>query len=174
MGKIAIVYWSGTGNTEAMANFVAEGAGGQADLFTPGEFSADLISSYSALAFGCPSMGAEQLEEAEFEPMFEAVKPRLSGKTIGLFGSYGWGDGEWMRTWAEDCESAGCNLVSEPVICNEAPDDAAAESCRALGGALAAASSGASLQITGSETRLQPALSQSSAQVRIHSPSPQP
>ena len=49
MGKIAIVYWSGTGNTEAMANFVAEGAGGQADLFTPGEFSADLISSYSAL-----------------------------------------------------------------------------------------------------------------------------
>ena len=69
MGKIAIVYWSGTGNTEAMANFVAEGAGGQADLFTPGEFSADLISSYSALAFGCPSMGAEQLEEAEFEPM---------------------------------------------------------------------------------------------------------
>ena len=108
MGKIAIVYWSGTGNTEAMANFVAEGAGGQADLFTPGEFSADLISSYSALAFGCPSMGAEQL------------------------------DGEWMRTWAEDCESAGCNLVSEPVICNEAPDDAAAESCRALGGALAA------------------------------------
>ena len=83
-------------------------------------------------------MGAEQLEEAEFEPMFEAVKPRLSGKTIGLFGSYGWGDGEWMRTWAEDCESAGCNLVSEPVICNEAPDDAAAESCRALCGALAA------------------------------------
>ena len=70
--------------------------------------------------------------------MFEAVKPRLNGKTIGLFGSYGWGDGEWMRTWAEDCESAGCNLVSEPVICNEAPDDAAAESCRALGGALAA------------------------------------
>ena len=126
MGKIAIVYWSGTGNTEAMANFVAEGAGGQADLFTPGEFSADLVSNYSALAFGCPSMGAEQLE------------PRLSGKTIGLFGSYGWGDGEWMRTWAEDCESAGCNLVSEPVICNEAPDDAAAESCRALGGALAA------------------------------------
>ena len=83
-------------------------------------------------------IGAEQLEEAEFEPMFEAVKPRLSGKTIGLFGSYGWGDGEWMRTWAEDCESAGCNLVSEPVTCNEAPDDAAAESCRALGGALAA------------------------------------
>ena len=137
MGKIAIVYWSGTGNTEAMANFVAEGAGGQADLFTPGEFSADLISSYSALAFGCPSMGAEQLEEAEFEPMFEAVKPRLSGKTIGLFGSYGWGDGEWMRKWEETCISDGAVLACDSVICNEAPDDDAFASCKALGAALA-------------------------------------
>ena len=141
MSKIAVVYWSGTGNTEQMANAVMEGvqsAGGTAALLGPAQFGPADVSAYDALAFGCPSMGAEQLEEAEFEPMFEAVKPRLSGKTIGLFGSYGWGDGEWMRTWAEDCESAGCNLVSEPVICNEAPDDAAAESCRALGGALAA------------------------------------
>ena len=136
MGKIAIVYWSGTGNTEAMANFVAEGAGGQADLFTPGEFSADLISSYSALAFGCPSMGAEQLEEAEFEPMFEAVKPRLSGKTIGLFGSYGWGDGEWMRTWEENCKNDGAELVCDSVICADAPDDEADAACAALGKAL--------------------------------------
>lgn len=136
MGKIAIVYWSGTGNTEAMANFVAEGAGGQADLFTPGEFSADLISSYSALAFGCPSMGAEQLEEAEFEPMFEAVKPRLSGKTIGLFGSYGWGDGEWMRTWEESCKNDGAELVCDSVICADAPDDEAEVACIALGKAL--------------------------------------
>ena len=141
MRKTAVVYWSGTGNTQMMAEKVAEGvraAGAEADVYNCTEFSADLMDNYEAVAFGCPSMGAEQLEEAEFEPMFEAVKPRLSGKTIGLFGSYGWGDGEWMRTWAEDCESAGCNLVSEPVICNEAPDDAAAESCRALGGALAA------------------------------------
>lgn len=137
MGKIAIVYWSGTGNTEAMANFVAEGAGGQADLFTPGEFSADLISSYSALAFGCPSMGAEQLEEAEFEPMFEAVKPRLSGKTIGLFGSYGWGDGEWMRNWEETCAADGAVLACESVICNDAPDDDTQAACRSLGAALA-------------------------------------
>ena len=137
MSKIAVVYWSGTGNTEAMANFVAEGAGGQADLFTPGEFSADLISSYSALAFGCPSMGAEQLEEAEFEPMFEAVKPRLSGKTIGLFGSYGWGDGEWMRSWEARCNDDGANLVCDSVICNEAPDEEALSACRALGAALA-------------------------------------
>lgn len=139
MGKIAIVYWSGTGNTEAMANFVAEGAGGQADLFTPGEFSADLISSYSALAFGCPSMGAEQLEEAEFEPMFEAVKPRLSGKTIGLFGSYGWGDGEWMRDWTERMKNAGAVLVrAEGIIANETPDEEALEECRSAGRDLAA------------------------------------
>lgn len=137
MGKIAIVYWSGTGNTEAMANFVAEGAGGQADLFTPGEFSADLISSYSALAFGCPSMGAEQLEEAEFEPMFEAVKPRLSGKTIGLFGSYGWGDGEWMQTWEGSCKDDGAKLACDSVICTEEPDDDAKAACQALGKALA-------------------------------------
>ena len=137
MGKIAIVYWSGTGNTEAMANFVAEGAGGQADLFTPGEFSADLVSNYSALAFGCPSMGAEQLEEAEFEPMFEAVKPRLSGKTIGLFGSYGWGDGEWMRTWEETCREDGAVLACDCVICNDAPDAEAESACEELGKALA-------------------------------------
>ena len=136
MKKAAVIYWSGTGNTEAMANFVAEGAGGQADLFTPGEFSADLISSYSALAFGCPSMGAEQLEEAEFEPMFEAVKPRLSGKTIGLFGSYGWGGGEWMHNWERDCRSSGIQLACDSVICNEAPDDAALAACQALGKAL--------------------------------------
>lgn len=139
MGKIAIVYWSGTGNTEAMANFVAEGAGGQADLFTPGEFSADLVSNYSALAFGCPSMGAEQLEEAEFEPMFEAVKPRLSGKTIGLFGSYGWGDGEWMRDWTERMKNAGAVLVrAEGIIANETPDEEALEECRSAGRDLAA------------------------------------
>lgn len=138
MGKIAIVYWSGTGNTEAMANLVAEGAGGDAELFTPGDFTPDMVSSYAALAFGCPSMGAEQLEEGEFEPMFDAVKPHLSGKTIGLFGSYGWGDGEWMRTWAEDCEAAGCNLAAEPVIACGAPEGEAADSCRELGRALAA------------------------------------
>ena len=136
MGKIAIVYWSGTGNTEAMANFVAEGAGGQADLFTPGEFSADLVSNYSALAFGCPSMGAEQLEESEFEPMFEAVKPALAGKKIALFGSYGWGGGEWMRIWEDDCAAAGLTLCAESVICQDEPDDAALAACAALGEAL--------------------------------------
>lgn len=141
MSKVAVVYWSGTGNTEMMAQKVAEGAkeaGAEVSVLTSADFSADDVDAYDAIAFGCPAMGAEELEDTEFEPMFSACESKLSGKKIALFGSYGWGDGEWMRTWAEDCESAGCNLVSEPVTCNEAPDDAAAESCRALGGALAA------------------------------------
>ncbi len=96
MSQAAVVYWSGTGHTEAMAQAVAAAA--QADLFTAAEFDADKAAHYAAIAFGCPSMGAEQLEESEFEPMFEAVKPTLAGKKIALFGSYGWGGGEWMRT----------------------------------------------------------------------------
>ena len=139
MSKVAIVYWSGTGNTEAMANYVAEGvkkAGGEADLFTSAEFGADKAGEYDRIAFGCPSMGAEQLEESEFQPMFDEVSPVLSGKKIALFGSYGWGDGEWMRSWEKDCGDAGLNLVCESVICTETPDDAALEACRALGKAL--------------------------------------
>ena len=140
MSKVAIVYWSGTGNTEAMANYVAEGvkkAGGEADLFTSAEFGADKAGEYDRIAFGCPSMGAEQLEESEFQPMFDEVSPVLSGKKIALFGSYGWGDGEWMRTWEEDCGAAGINRVADSVICCEAPDDEALAACRALGRKLA-------------------------------------
>ena len=140
MSKIAIVYWSGTGNTEAMARLVAEGvtaAGGQADLYTADRFSPGLVSGYDALAFGCPSMGVEVLEESEFDPMFQAVRPGLGGRTIGLFGSYGWGDGEWMRNWAEDCEAAGCHLADEPVIACGAPDADAADACISLGRTLA-------------------------------------
>lgn len=140
MGKMAIVYWSGTGNTEAMAYYVAEGAktaGAEADLFTPAEFSTEKAAEYQAIAFGCPSMGDEQLEEAEFEPMFNEVKTVLGGKRIGLFGSYGWGDGEWMRTWEDDCGALGCLITSDPVLANGAPDEAAAKECRELGEALA-------------------------------------
>ena len=139
MSKIAVVYWSGTGNTEAMANEVAEGAksaGAEAEVFTPDTFSADKMDAYDAVAFGCPAMGAEELEDTEFEPMFKDCEAKLSGKKIALFGSYGWGDGEWMRTWESDCDSAGVNLVCESVICTETPDDAALEACRALGKAL--------------------------------------
>ena len=110
MSKVAVVYWSGTGNTEAMAMAVAEGAkekGAEVSVLTASEFSADQVSSFDAIAFGCPSMGAEQLEEMEFEPMFSACENRLSGKNIALFGSYGWGDGEWMRSWEARCNDDG-------------------------------------------------------------------
>ena len=137
--KTAVIYWSGTGNTEAMAHAVAEGmtaAGAEAVLLTPAEVAPGNLNAYAAIAFGCPAMGAEVLEETEFRPMFDACKRSLGGKRVALFGSYGWGDGEWMRTWESDCDSAGVNLVCESVICTETPDDAALEACRALGKAL--------------------------------------
>lgn len=140
MSKVAIVYWSGTGNTEQMAQQVAEGAaqaGAEVSLFSSAEFGADQMDAFSAVAFGCPSMGSEQLEESEFDPMFQACRAKLNGKKIALFGSYGWGDGEWMRTWEEDCGAAGINRVSDSVICCEAPDDEALAACRALGRKLA-------------------------------------
>lgn len=140
MSKIAVVYWSGTGNTEAMASAVAEGArekDADVTLITAADFSADQVGSYDAIAFGCPSMGAEQLEESEFEPMFTACEGNLQGKTIALFGSFGWGDGEWMRNWEERCSQDGANLASDSVICNETPDEEALSACRALGAALA-------------------------------------
>ena len=136
MSKVAVVYWSQTGNTEAMANAVAEGAAG-ADVITASDFSADAAAQYDAIAFGCPSMGVEVLEEAEFQPMWDAVKGSLAGKKVALFGSYGWGDGEWMRNWEADCASAGIELAAESVLANEAPDDEALEKCKALGAALA-------------------------------------
>ena len=140
MSKAAIVYWSSTGNTEAMANAVLEGAqaaGAQAELIAAGEFSGAMLEGYDAVAFGCPAMGAEVLEEDEFEPMFTGCEAGLSGRKIGLFGSYGWGDGQWMRDWQERCEADGAVLAAEPVIANEEPDDDALAACRALGAALA-------------------------------------
>ncbi|MDO5298505.1 MAG: flavodoxin domain-containing protein [Clostridia bacterium] len=134
MKNIAVVYWSGTGHTQSMAEAVAEAAG--AKLFTSAEFDASMVKDYDAIAFGCPSMGTEQLEDSEFEPMFEGCKGELSGKTIALFGSYGWGDGEWMRTWESDCQAAGAVLAADSVICQDDPDDDALAACRALGEAL--------------------------------------
>ncbi len=132
--KTAVIYWSGTGNTEAMAKAVAEGAG--AELFTVSEFSGS-VDDYDAVAFGCPAMGAEMLEEDEFEPFFTEIEGRLSGKKVGLFGSYGWGDGEWMRNWETRVESDGAVLAGgEGVIANDAPSDDDLEKCRALGKAL--------------------------------------
>ena len=133
--KIAVIYWSGTGNTEAMAKAVAEGAG--AELFSVSDFSGD-IADYDRLAFGCPAMGAENLEEGEFEPFFTDNEGKLSGKKVALFGSYGWGDGEWMRQWADRVTSDGAELVNgEGLIVNESPDDGALADCKALGAKLA-------------------------------------
>lgn len=140
MSKIAIVYWSGTGNTEAMANAVLEGineTGAEGNLYTASEFSAELMDDYDAVAFGCPSMGSEQLEDSEFEPMFNSCEQKLSGKRIALFGSYGWGDGEWMRNWAETCRNDGAVLACDFVICCDAPDEEAVAACKELGKTLA-------------------------------------
>ena len=137
MSKTAVVYWSGTGNTEAMAAAVADGvkaAGGEATLFTAAEFTADAVDSFDAIAFGCPAMGAEVLEEDEFAPMFESCESKLKGKKIALFGSYGWGDGEWMRTWAERMEQAGAQIVGgEGLICHGTPGADAIDECESLG-----------------------------------------
>lgn len=140
MSKTAVVYWSGTGNTAAMADAVVEGvksAGGKPELFTADSFNSDMVDNYDFIAFGCPSMGCEQLEDTEFEPMFDSCKNKLKGKKIALFGSYGWGDGEWMQTWENDCKSFGADLVCDSVICNDAPDDEAVAKCENLGKALA-------------------------------------
>ena len=139
MSKTAVVYWSGTGNTEAMAAAVGEGIkenGGEASLFTAAEFDPKFMAEYDAAAFGCPAMGAEVLEEDEFEPLFEACEGSIKGKKIALFGSYGWGDGEWMRNWEDRCREDGAVLACDSVICNDAPDDDALASCKALGAAL--------------------------------------
>ena len=132
--KKAVIYWSGTGNTQQMAEAVAEGAG--AELFSVSEFSGN-IEDYDRVAFGCPAMGAEELEDSEFEPFFSSVVDKLSGKKVALFGSYGWGDGEWMRNWTEQVKGAGAEVVNgEGLIANEAPSDDDLENCRSLGQAL--------------------------------------
>lgn len=142
MKKTAVVYWSSTGNTEAMAQAVLEGmkeAGAEAVLLTPDAVDAGALAGMDAIAFGCPAMGSEVLEECEFEPMFSGCKNRLGGKSVGLFGSYGWGDGQWMRDWVQRAQDDGAQLFSEEgLICNETPDDDVQAACRKLGADLVA------------------------------------
>ena len=137
MKKTAVVYWSSTGNTEAMAQAVLEGmkeAGAEAVLLTPDAVDAGALAGMDAIAFGCPAMGSEVLEECEFEPMFSGCKNRLGGKSVGLFGSYGWGDGQWMRDWVERAQGDGAQVLNgEGLICNEAPDDDVQAACRKPG-----------------------------------------
>ena len=142
MKKTAVIYWSGTGNTKAMAEAVLEGmkeAGADAALLEPGDVNGSTLSGVDAVAFGCPAMGAEQLEESEFEPMFADLEGSLNGKKVALFGSYGWGDGQWMRDWVERVQGDGAQVLNgEGLICNEAPDDDVQAACRKLGADLAA------------------------------------
>lgn len=141
MSKVAVVFWSQTGNTEALANAVAEGAksaGAEVSVLGFGDINSSNIASYDAIAFGCPAMGAEQLEEIEVDPVFTELESSLSGKKIALFGSYGWGSGEWMEEWENRAKTAGANLAGASVICNEAPDDDALANAKKLGETLAA------------------------------------
>ena len=141
MRKIAVIYWSGTGNTQMMAEAVtagAKGAGADVSLFNVSQISAADAASYEALALGCPAMGGEVLEESEFEPFFTELESKLSGKKVALFGSYGWGDGQWMRDWQERTALAGADIVSgEGLMLNGTPDSTGLEQCRELGKLLA-------------------------------------
>ena len=140
MSKVAVVYWSGTGNTESMAKAVEEGikgAGAEATVLTSADFDASKVAEFDAIAFGCPAMGDEVLEESEFDPMFTSIEASLKDKKIALFGSYGWGDGTWMRNWEDRCKAAGAVLATDSVMANNDPDADAVASCKALGAALA-------------------------------------
>lgn len=140
MSKVAVVFWSSSGNTETMAEAVRDGAadkGAEVDLINCSEFNADMVDQYDAIALGCPAMGDETLEEDEFQPLYDACKAKLVGKKVALFGSYGWGDGDWMRSWEDDAKGAGITLACDSVICNETPDDEATANCKELGAALA-------------------------------------
>ena len=143
MSKMTVIYWSQTGNTEAMAKAIAQGAeaaGAEVKLLTVSEASEADVTGSDLVAFGCPAMGAEVLEEDEFEPFFTGVEGKLSGKKVALFGSYGWGDGQWMRDWWDRAERDGAVLYGgEGLMVNETPDDEGLERCRAFGGGFAGA-----------------------------------
>ena len=141
MSKVAVVFWSGTCNTEQMAEAVAEGAksaGAEVTLANVNDFDSSSVADFDGIAFGCPAMGAEVLEDSEFEPVFNECESALNGKSIALFGSYGWGDGEWMRDWEARMQSAGAELVGGAgLMCHETPDAEGLEECKELGRQLA-------------------------------------
>lgn len=132
MSKIAVIYWSGTGNTAAMASAIAAGMGEGTELYSVDQFTGD-IADYDKIAFGCSAMGDEVLEEAEFDPFFTSIEGKLGGKKVALFGSYGWGDGQWMRDWAERTTKAGANLYDDGLTVNGFPDGDAKVQCTAFG-----------------------------------------
>ena len=141
MDKVIVAYWSQTGNTAAMAAAIGEGiteAGKEAVVTDISSVSMDDLQAASAFALGCPAMGAEVLEESEMEPFVAELEGNVKGKKIALFGSYGWGDGQWMRDWEERMTSAGATVVNgEGLICQEAPDGDVISECESLGKQLA-------------------------------------
>lgn len=135
MSKVAIVYWSGTGNTEAIMKCVKKGieqAGGSCDVFEPWDFNADMVDNYTNFAFGCPAMGDEQLETEDFQPMWDAISPKLAGKKVVLFGSYNWNTGDFMTFWAEDAVRIGCELVADGLAILDAPDAGSEDEDKAI------------------------------------------
>ena len=141
MSKMTVIYWSQTGNTEAMAKAIAQGAeaaGAEVKLLTVSEASEADVTGSDLVAFGCPAMGAEVLEEDEFEPFFTGVEGKLSGKKVALFGSYGWGDGQWMRDWVQRTDKSGANVYQDVgLMINETPDGEGLAKCRAFGAGFA-------------------------------------
>lgn len=141
MSKAAVIFWSQTGNTEQMANAIAEGireGGMECDLLNVADTNANDASAYTKIALGCPAMGAEVLEETEFDPFFTELESKISGLKVALFGSYGWGDGQWMRDWQQRVDDANASLYhGEGLIINETPDDDGLEQCRQFGAGFA-------------------------------------
>ena len=136
MSKVAVVFWSGTGNTEEMANAIVEGvkaAGAEVDLVQVDDFKAEDIAGYNGVIFGCPAMGDEVLEEDSFEPFFAEAETKLNGVPVALFGSYGWGGGKWMEDWVERTKNAGAKLFGDGLIAENAPDDDVLAECNKLG-----------------------------------------
>lgn len=134
MERVLVVYWSGSGNTESMANAIVDGltaAGAEVDLHNVADNPE--VDDYQKIMFGCPAMGAENLEESEFEPYFTEIESKLSGKKVALFGSYSWGTGEWMEQWVERTKETGAILLNEGLIVNETPDDDALADCEQFG-----------------------------------------
>ncbi len=142
MSKAAVIFWSQSGNTEQMANAIAEGireGGVECDLMNVADTNAAAAAGYDKLALGCPAMGAEVLEEAEFDPFFTELESKLGGRKVALFGSYGWGDGQWMRDWVQRANDDNANVYTdEGLIINETPDADGLAKCKEFGKGFAA------------------------------------
>ena len=133
--KPVVIYWSQSGNTEAMAKAIAEGAH-NCDIFNISDIDVKTALTYDVIALGCPAMGAEELEDGEIQPFVDELLPLVRGKKIALFGSYDWGSGEWMETWQQRMEASGAEMIADGLICNLEPEDEVLEQCKLLGSKL--------------------------------------